>query len=580
MAEKRAFLIDGNSQAYQAYYAIKTGMTSPEGYATNAVYGFTTMLLKIIREKKPDYIAVAFDTAAPTFRHEAFADYKAQRKPMPDDLVAQMSWIREILDAYSVPVFAVEGYEADDVLGTLARLAAEKSITAVIVTRDKDAMQLLGEHVMMWDNKGDQFFTADDLREKLGIEPGQVIEMMALSGDAVDNVPGVPGVGPKTALSLIQKYGTLENALAHADEAAGPKLRQNLVEHAAEARMSRDLVIIDTHMPLSVDFEKLRLQAGDKRRLAELFRRFDFRSLLPTVAETSSDSSVRYVLVDTEESLRTLAEALAGADAFAFDTETTGLSPVDSRLVGMSFAVREEEAFYVPVMCPLGEKCLPPEMVLAAVAPSLRDPAKRKTGQNLKYDYIAMRQVGIEVAGIDFDTMVAAYLVDPGRHGYNLESLAADYLSYKMIPIEDLIGKGRTQTTLDTIACARVAEYSGEDAQVSLRLANCLRPELARLEQEKLFRELEMPLVGVLARMEASGVLLDREYLAGMSVEFEADINALEERIYREAGHEFNISSPVQLAKVLFEERKLQRRQAHQDRLLDRHRGPRKTGRQ
>jgi DNA polymerase I len=560
LVEKKIFLIDGNSQAYQAYYAIKSDFTAPDGLPTNATYGFTLMLLKILREKKPDYILVAFDTAAPTFRHKAYVDYKAQRKGMPDDLVTQFEWIKKVLAAYRIKAVEMPGYEADDVLGTLARRAADDGLTAVIVTRDKDALQLLGDNVLIWDNRKDEFYSAADLQREMEIRPSQVVDMMAFSGDVSDNVPGIPGVGPKTALALIQQYGSFDEVYKHVDEIKGPKLRANLVQYKDDAVLSRELVTIDTNVPIDVKIEDFKAQPPDAERLAELFRRLDFRSLPgagTVAAPAAAVSAAEYILVDSDDKLAALVAALDGAEAFAFDTETTGLSPIDASLVGMSFAVRRGQAYYVPVLCPPLERCLAKEKVFPALKPFLEDPAKRKIGQNLKYDILAMKQAGVQVRGAHFDTMVAAYVVDPGRHRYNLGDLTADYLAYTMIPIEDLIGKGKKQITMDMVSCARVAEYSGEDAEVSLRLARCLEPEIARLGEEKLFRDVEMPLVEVLARMEATGVRIDCDYLSAMSREFEKEISGLEARIYKEAGREFNIASPKQLADVLFEERKL-----------------------
>ena len=556
MPDRKVFLIDGNSQAYQAYYAIKTNLTAPDGLPTNAVYGFVAMLQKIIREKKPDYVAVAFDTAAPTFRHELFTDYKANRKPMPDDLVEQLDWIRKVLAGYRIPVFAVDGFEADDVLGTLALAAAKKGLTAVIVTRDKDAQQLLSQRVMVWDNKNDRYITSESLSEELKIRPDQVVEMMALSGDATDNVPGVPGIGPKTALALIQKYGTLENTLSHVDEVSGEKTRENLRAHAEVARESRRLVTIDTQVPLDIDFEQFKLQAPDRPALTELFRRLDFRTFLAAIAQTASDASARYELANDVETLGKLVKVLSAADSFAFDTETTGVSPIDSQLVGMSFATKEGRAWYVPVRCPDGEKC-PGEAAVRALKPLLEDPMKAKIGQNLKFDITVMRRAGVDVRGLYFDTMLAAYVIDPGRRRYALDDLATDYLNYRMTPISDLIGSGKKQTTLDKVESARVAAYSGEDADVTLRLANRLGPDLKRLALDGLFYDLEMPLVEVLSRMESAGVRIDAQYLGSMSSDFEKELAALETKIHREAGREFNVASTQQLAEILFKERKL-----------------------
>jgi DNA polymerase-1 len=557
ISDKKVFLVDGNSQAYQAYYAIKSGLSAPDGSPTNAVYGFTSMLQKILREKKPDYIAVAFDTAAPTFRHKAFTDYKANRKPMPDDLVPQLDVIRQVLDAYRIPVFSVDGYEADDVLGTLAFAVAREGLTAVIVTRDKDALQLLGPRVMVWDNKKDSYLTVDTLKEEMQIAPSQVVEMMALSGDATDNVPGVPGIGPKTALTLIQRFGSLDNVLAHVGEVPGEKTRENIRAHEAAARQSKDLVTIDTSVPLDLDFDALKLSAPDKAALADIFRRLDFRSMLSALAETATDSGAKYILVNDDASLARLTAELSRASSFAVDTETTGVSPIDSDLVGISFATKEGQGWYVPIRCPVGEKCLAPSAALAALKPFLEDAGKAKIGQNLKFDTSVLRRAGIAVRGIRFDTMLAAYLIDPGRRRYALDDLAADYLNVRMTPISDLIGSGKKEITLDLVESARVADYSGADADISLRLANRLGPDLERLALDRLFFDLEMPLVEVLSRMESTGVMLDAAYLKSMSGDFQIELSALEKKIHAAVGHEFNIASTQQLAGVLFNERGL-----------------------
>lgn len=554
---KTAFLIDGNSQAYQAYYAIKSGMSAPDGLPTNAVYGFTAMLQKIVRQRKPDYLAVAFDTPAPTFRHKAYSEYKANRKPMPEELVEQFGLIRSVLEGYRIPVFAVEGYEADDVLGTLAAAAAERGLMAVIVTRDKDALQLLGERVMIWDNKKEAYKTAETLWQDKEIAPEQVVEMMALAGDTSDNVPGIPGIGPKTALSLIQQYGSLENVLEHVDEVRGKKTRENIRAYAADARLSLELVTIDVAVPIEIDWDAMRVSEPDTEKLAGLFRRLDFRKMLAEIAETTDNSGARYVLVNDGEGLDELVRALEGAMTFSFDVETTGVSPVDSELVGMSFAVEEGRAWYVAVRAPAGEKHLDLDTVLSRLKVFLEDPAVSKTGQNLKFDIVAMRQVGVEVSGVGFDTMVAAYVIDPGRRRYNLPDLAADYLNYRMTPITDLIGKGKGQLTLDQVESSRVAQYSGEDAEVALRLSRVLANKLEELSLGGLYWDLEAPLVEVLARMEAAGVLIDTGHLLEMSGELDGEVAALEKRIRDLAGHEFNVNSTQQLAVVLFEERGL-----------------------
>ncbi len=557
MTSEKAFLIDGNSQVYQAYYAIRSGLTAPDGLPTNAIYGFTLMLQKILREKSPRYMAVAFDTAAATFRHERFDAYKAQRKPMPDDLVEQMDYVRRIVEAYRIPVFALDGYEADDMLATLAVAAAARGIEAVIVTRDKDVFQLLDDGISIWDNRKDRYITRESYIAENGIEPAQVVDMMALSGDTTDNVPGIPGIGPKTALKLIREYGTLDEVLAHVDDIPGAKTRENISAHAEDARLSRELVTLDRHVPVEIDFAALKMCRPDREALSDIFRRLDFRGMLDDVAETAGDTGIEYILVNDESGFDALMEELGAASTFAFDVETTGVSPIDSHIVGLSFAVDDRRAWYVALRCPEGELHLNEKEVLAALKPILEDPDKGKVGQNLKYDMVVMGRAGIEMRGVAFDTMIAAYLVDPGRRRYNINDLAADYLNYRMTPISDLIGKGKDQITLDLVASGLVAEYSGEDAGISLRLWRVLADRLRELTLEELFFDIELPLVDVLSRMEAAGVLIDVDQLRRMSEELTSEISEIEKRIQREACREFNVGSTQQLAEVLFKDRGL-----------------------
>ncbi len=575
LTEKRIFLIDGNSQAYQAYYAIKSGMSSPDGQATNAVYGFTMMLLKILREKKPDYLAVAFDTPEPTFRHEAYAEYKAHRKPMPDDLVPQMDIIREVLEGYCVPVYAVPGYEADDVLATLATIAAGRGVTAVIVTRDKDALQLLGPRIVRWDNKSDRFYTAEDLKEEMDIAPEQVVEMMALSGDAVDNVPGIRGVGPKTALTLIQRYGTLENVLAHAGEVSGPKLRASLEEQADEARMSRELVVLDREVPLEADFDNLKVCRPDRRRLSDVFRRLDFRTLLPAVAETSEETDARYVLVDNEERLAELAAQLRDAHRFAFDVETTGLSPVDSRLVGMSFSVREGEGWYVPVLCPLGEKCLPLDRALEVLKGVLEDAGKKKVGQNLKYDWIVLLQRGIAVRrrrlrhdGRRLSARPRPPPLQPRRPRGRLPRRTA------RSPSSDLIGKGKKQITHRRVACARWPSTPARTPTWACGWPPASAGAGRRPSWCDLFERGGAAAGGRPgATWSGTGIGVDTDQLGEMSARVRAsEIAELEARIYAEAGARVQHRLAAAARRGALREAEAAARQAHEDRLLHRRR--------
>jgi len=551
---QKFFLIDGHSLLYQAFYAIKN-LTSPQGEPVNAVYGFTAMIRKLLREKTPDYIAVVFDSRGPTFRHLEFEDYKATRKPMPDDMTPQIPTIKEVLQALGIAVFAKQGFEADDIIGTLAKKAEEQGIETFIATRDKDVDQLLSPLIKKYNNKTGEVYDLKALKEEKRIEPRQVIDMMALAGDTSDNVPGVPGIGPKTALELIQKFGDLEGVLSNTDKISGKKRRESLKEFAEQAWKCLGLVKIDINVPLEVGFEECRLKKRDDERLKVLFRRLGFKKFLSEMYEEPAlfptREKARYNLVDTPELFRKFLAKLKKSKTFSFDIETTSPSPLQAEIVGISVSWKEGEAFYLPVMAPAGEQHLNLEEVLSRLSPVLGDEEISKYGQNIKYDILVLRNYGVEVKGIAFDTMVASYLIDPGKRRHNLDDLAKEYLRHKKIPLSDLIGEKKTGS-LAQVSAKRVAEYSGEDAEVVFRLVREMRPRLEKLELATLMSDVEMPLVEVLAEMEWNGVAIDSQILARMSEKMGQEMAELREKIYAEAGEEFNINSTQQLGQILF----------------------------
>jgi DNA polymerase I len=560
---KKLFLIDGHAHCYRAFYALPH-LTSPDGRPTNAIYGFTGMLLKMLREQKPDYIVAVFDLPGPTFRHKQFAEYKAQRKPMPEDLVAQIPVIHEIVRAANVPLITREGYEADDIIGTLAKRASAQGIDVFIATGDKDALQLLDEHVRVFDTKRGTEYTAADLREDKGISPGQVTDMMALSGDTSDNVPGIRGIGPKTALKLIQEHGSLEAVLEHAEEISGPALKKKLLEGREDAEMSRSLVTIDLDVPVDLSLEDCRRREPDADKLREMFTDLGLKTFLKDVGgaapveeeEQVSElgrGEVKYHTVDTDEALAKLAKQLAKQKTIAVDLETTSKFPMKADIVGFSFAWKSNEAWYVPVAGPLGSKTLPLKKAKAELAPVLENEKIGKIGQNIKYDYIVLRNNGVGLRGIVFDTMVAAYLIDPERRRYNLDDLALGYLRFRKIPTVDLIGKGKNQITMDVVPVPEVAEYACEDADTTFRLFSVLSPELDKAKLAGLARDLEFPLIEVLAEMEFAGIKVDAGTLADISEQLSTALDQLTIEIHNEADQDFNIDSPKQLSTVLFD---------------------------
>lgn len=558
MAEK-FYLIDGHSHLYRAFFAVR-GLTGPDGRPTNAVFGFAAMLRKLLREEKPDYLAVALDLPGPTFRHQMYPEYKATRQKPPDQFVVQIPMLRELLDAMRIPVYAVPGYEADDVMGAAARRLPEKGLDVVLVTGDKDAAQLLSPHVTILDSMKEQVTTEETLRERDGITPAQVVEMMSLAGDSSDNVPGVPKVGPKTALELIHQFGTLEGLLSRLDEVKSESLRERIKANAEQARLSRKLVTIDTDAPVEFDLKAARVAPPEPERVIPVFQKFGFRQFLAEMSATESPTKeeAQYHLVDTEEKFKEFLGLLKKQKRFAIDTETTNSTPMLAKLCGISFSWKPHEAWYLPVRAPLGDKTLDQKRVIAALCPMLEDASVEKVGQNIKYDAIILRNCGVELAGIKFDTMIAAYVLDADRRRYGLDDLAADFLNYHMVPITDLIGKGRAQITMDRVPSEKVCEYSCADADITLRLAEMLGPRLREQGMLDLFDRVEMPLVPVLADMEYQGVKLDVKALGRISEWLAGQMGGIEKEIYKEAGEEFNIASTKQLAHILFDKLKLQ----------------------
>jgi DNA polymerase-1 len=546
------YIIDGNSYIYRAFFAIRNLSTS-YGLPTNAVFGFTNMLLKVIKEKSPDMVAIAFDPKGPTRRHAEFKDYKAHRPSMPRDLVPQIPYIHKLVEAFRIPVFIQEGQEADDVIATLARKAESAGIDVTVVTGDKDILQLVGRNIKVYDTLKEKVYGPEDVEERFGVPPGRVVEIMGLMGDASDNIPGVPGVGEKTARTLITEYGTIENLLAHAPEITKPKLRQSLMENAHLARLSRELARLHDDVSIPIDYEALKAKEPDNPALLALLRELEFPSLLKYVTQ-EPEKEKHYVTVLDESQLQNLVDALSTAGEFCFDTETTSLDAMQADLVGISFSVKPHEAFYLPLghAYPEAPKQISLEHVLTALKPVFKDPAIRKVGQNMKYDLIVLGHYGMEVKGVYFDTMIASYLLNPGRPSQSLDALALEFLNYKTTTYADVTGSGKKQIDFHEVDIKTAADYSGEDADVALRLKQLLAPKLKEQNLEKLFHDMEMPLMEVLVDMERTGVKLNAGFLAVLSKRLEKETAKIIETIYELAGTEFNINSTKQLADILF----------------------------
>lgn len=572
MSKKRLFLIDGNSFCYRAFYAIRS-LSNSKGQPTNAVYGFVTMLGKIIKDNAPDMLAVAFDMKGPTFRHKKYDEYKIHRKPMPDELVGQMPYIKKVVSAYNIPIYQLEGYEADDILATIAKKAEDNDIETFIATGDKDALQLVNNHIKVYNtNKEGLIYDAEKVKERYGVTPEMVPDIMALMGDASDNIPGVQGIGEKTAIELISEFGSLDNLLKNVDKVKGEAKKKTLRENEKIAVLSRELAIVDTKVPIDIDFKELELKEPDQEKLLELFKELEFKAFVKEFTPKESLKSV-YELVDDDKKFKKLIKELKDLDEFAFDFETTSEDPVLASLVGVSFSWKVGHACYVPVNPSPGNsqrrelltsgqgsstKYFDRDTVLSELKPIFEDASVRKIGQNIKYEYIVLSNYGIKLAGEFFDTMVASYLLNPSKPNHNLEEISIEYLNHKMTtPIEELIGKGKKAITMDLVDVDKVCAYCCEDSDVTLRLARILKKEIADKSLDDLFYKVEMPLIEVLASMEITGVSIDKEYLADLSSEMEKKLSALTKSIYEMAGQEFNINSPKQLSEILFEKLKL-----------------------
>ncbi len=570
LADKLVYVVDANSLIFQVFHGLPE-MSSPSGRPVNAVYGFTRDMLYLLEEKRPDYLFCAFDLPTPTFRHELFAEYKGQRADMPADLAPQFGLIESVLHGLNIPVVSCPGYEADDVLATIAHLVQQHGGRCALVTADKDCRQLLGERVWIYNIRKDQVYDPAALAADWGVRPDQVVDFQSLVGDAVDNIPGAAGIGPKGAQELLSRYDTLAEVLAHADEIKAPKRRESLLAFRDRAAISRRLVELDRQTPVAIDWRAGRV---DKVRAAEacaLFQELGFRSFpervrrlagdamddAPAILSSAPQWQSDYRLLNSPEQFAWLIEQLRQQPEFSFDTETTSISPTQAELVGCSFSWEPGVAYYVPVRAPAGEPCLNPEQVLAALRPLLEDPAVAKVGQNLKYDFVVLRMAGLRPVGAAFDTLLASYLLDAGERNHNLDVLARRYLGHENIAIESLLGTGKDQRRMDQVPTALVADYAAEDADVAWRLRAPLASRLADDGLAHLFQTLEMPLIDVLVELEVNGIRVDVARLETLSREFGERVATLQREIFELAGREFNVASPKQLQQVLFEEHKL-----------------------
>ncbi len=557
---QRIYLVDGSSYIYRAYYAIRQ-LSNSKGMATNAIFGFTNMLLKVVREEHPDHLAVIFDARGPTFRKELYPEYKANRAVMPEDLRPQIPVIKQLVQAFNMPGLELEGYEADDIIATLARCFAERGMAVTVVTGDKDLMQIVSDQVRLLDTMKDQVVGLAEVAARFGGSPDKVVEVQALAGDSSDNVPGVPGIGEKTARELIIQFGSVENLLANIDKVSGKKRQENLRLFGEQARLSKTLVKLVDDLPLEVDYDNFALSEPNREALTTLFKELEFHKLLQEFSSDERASGEGYRSVVSEAQLDDLCNALKQAGRFAFDTETTSLVATRADLVGLSFAVKPGEGWYLPV----GHRYLgvPQQLdrtlVVEKLQPLLADPQLAKVAQNAKYDLLVLRRAGLEVAGLSCDTMLASYLANPAAKSHGLDTLASELLGYRTISYAEMTGKGKNQIGFAEVEVEKATIYAAEDADITLRLADKLEPRLVETGQDSLFREVELPLVAVLTDMEWQGVRIDADFLQGLSADMKVRLAVLEKHIHELAGRSFNVGSPKQLGEVLFEYLKLPR---------------------
>lgn len=557
-AGETVYVIDSHSLIFQVFHAIPE-MTSPRGEPVSAVFGFLRDLLFLIQEKRPDYLIAAFDMPGPTFRHSLYDAYKADRGEMPEELATQIPKIEQMLSALAVPVIGQTGYEADDVLATLARRCDELGLRCLLVTGDKDCRQLITKHVAIYNIRKNEEYGSAELYGDWGIQPHQVVDFQSLVGDKIDNVPGVPLIGPKIARELLDTYGTLDQVLANAANVKGAKRSQNLQNYADDALMSRDLVRLDAHMTIDLDWSAARPGDYDAPQVAQLCSDYGFRGLGDRAKQLTDAKPVEkldanYEVVTSLERLAEIVQQISNAKQLSVDTETTSVNPRAAKLVGVSLAHIVGQAYYIPIRAPEGDPHLEESAVLDCLRPVLESDSIAKIGQNLKYDSIVLRAAGVAMTGIDFDTMVASYLLDAGERTHNLDDLARKYLNHQTTKIDALIGKGKNQKRMDEVPVEQIGHYAAEDADIPLRLAPLLQARLASDELEQLNDTLEVPLIEVLAELEFNGICVDVDRLAELSEQFGGRLQVLEEEIEELAGHPFNIASPKQLAEVLFTE--------------------------
>ena len=564
----KLYILDGTYYVFRAFHAIR-GMNNSSGMPTNGLFAFTSMLLNVIRDKRPDFLVVAFDPSGPTFRNERYPAYKANRSEPPEELVPQFPWFPRIVRSLNIPVVSVSGFEADDAIATLCRHGSRTGMDIVVLTGDKDLCQLVDEHTTLYDSMRDKTVDIAAVVERFQVLPALVPDVLGLAGDSSDNIPGVPGIGEKTAGQLIAEFGSLEQLLANLGNVSGARRRENLTTYAEQALLSRELATVCDSVPIDFDLEAFRLSPPDFPAFDALCTELDFhrfrnqlRELFPESSRQvalSTASEFDYQTVSSVAALQSVIDEIRQAGAFAVDLETTSVEPLDADIVGIALAWRPGAAVYVPVAhrADLFTPQIPRDVALQMLKPLLEDAAIAKTAQHSKYEIAVFARAGIQLSGVTMDTMLAAYLLDPNKRRYGLDALAQEYLGHRTIGFEDVAGSGKDQKSFDQVSIDEATQYAAEDADVTLRLGSLFHTALETSAMRALLTDVEIPLTQVLAGMETTGIRVDLPYLAGLSAEFQERIQRAEQDVYDAAGTTFTIHSPKQLASVLFDKLQL-----------------------
>ena len=568
---KKLFIIDGYAILYRAHYAlIRNPLITSYGFHTSALFGFTNQLIKIIKDENPDYLVCAFDSKEKTFRHKIYSDYKANRPEMPEELQKQIPHLWELLDGMNIPVLRKPGYEADDIIGTVTESVLDKKIQSYIVSGDKDFMQLINDKIFLYTpgkrNSAPDIYDKDGVIKKWGLPPEKIIDLLALMGDSSDNVPGVAGVGVKTAVKLLKEYDNIESVLDNASKISNKRVHNGLMNGRDKAFLSKELVTIIKDVDVDTNVENFLLKSFDQEALGKKFEELEFYALLKHLAIDAPETFTKkeeknYQTILDLKALKEMVDELKNAKYVSIDLETTSVNPMLAEIVGISVSYNKNSAFYIPILYPEKKKnnfgVNDLEVVLSIMKEFLENKDIRKIGQNIKYDALILYRHGVKVSNIFLDTMIAAHILNPAAKSYKLDALSIEFLNYNMVPIEDLIGKGKDQITMDLVPLDKISYYAAEDADIVFQLAEIFAPKLEENGQLNFFADIEMPLIDVLMKMENEGVYVDEDLLNEMSLNIGERLDLLVKEIYNIAEEEFNINSTQQLAKILFDDLKL-----------------------